>query len=1566
MMEGVTLSQQHNYQQQRRKYSNGRNNADQIDINSQRQQEQEDLAEDVNDIELGRAFDLNTLERRLSDCFGPLRNLFKGQYYCENQGPKFGNYGSFLPIREHNPQTPKEQNSSGQVHSYSSQPTASERAVEKSARLVITDGPRRRGSIACRNPSLNDNTLHGFTEENLALNDVKFDGILSVEKMTSNGVKLRFKFGSDIISHQKNTAISTGLGLKNSSSTSPEETLNKGQMVATGVDSPPDMSPLSIIQIMTSFEVPGGSLLSPLPKILMEGQGKEDLSSKVIKRTSGKSQVTEACLANSIGFECGKGIQAPIPKKDTTASIFESKKEQYSEFRGDKVKKVKTDTGTKFRVSKASDVLVSKDSSKLSMKELHQRKPEMGIAHDVETDIHRVRSLIPKEPNNLGNGKDFSACPSKIGSLETAAAKHPSMLSKTGKGSLSGGVKESHKIQREGQAIETRKENGHKDVANVRKINKSLKEVNKVGLSGANTYKEKNVLDDENKGVPKEMVLRRVDTHEKVVVNMEHVKDMDMENKKTNGINIYKKSMKEESKVVTKSKLKESLTEKSCASKGQKEQSKNNSKDLHGNSAKCTDEQFVCKKEINMAHCKESIKQARYKHFDREISNGIERGKRRDVANEHDLKKLELVSTIKAHVLKVDTQLLPQQSATQDPATNTSDFDDWVFCDACGKWRLRPIGLKISPLPKYWLCDMMFWLPGMNHCDVPEEETTKAVRDQNAISQTQILTETSQGMDTLPASVSTVILDPKSSNQFWPRSLQSSTKIGSNKKGVVQRSMPNVSGAVKFSDSFAGKDEHFPVKNKSDQYDRHMEREEGAVGFSHCEVGGKSNGVIKQKNKDKVKLKETSGGEACETEVGLTHTSNVKRKMDSELKKCKSAKKMKAKNNLVHDAKGVDSLPLKSKRTDHGFKIATNDELTKENGVESMNGVKFKDQQQVTKKRKFMERKEGKATHQGVLETNCMVDCEVGEEEGQPEPKRVKALKTGSIQPHASKGNKDEQEQKMKNVSSNVECMLHEIAEHSNQHSKEHGLMKMVSDHSEPLKKESSCWPPFLSSTSSSSKFSCYTKSLGTVPERQGSPLECSVSSLPVRDVKAEKPSLGRCRNARKGDLIDSCNLRFSSPKGGIIGDALSDDSGFIMCTKDPCKPLGTNEKSRVYKSTSNNSGGKDSKQFTSTKPRDSFVRKYKQGTFSSKDRMPRSCYLPEKERDSLCSLEERKAMAETDSIKDKSDTSTHSANRSEGRGDDSSVDIFLYKGNRVEGSLIGASSGESSIVRKQSDTSQKGTLCSQLKSPMWKGFIERDIERALVSSNREHQSRMANAALEEGRDLEQKADRLKSNGGDELEVIGFYFRASLKFLQSASILEPLSAGSVRHQENKSMALFTYSASLSEDCAKVYERNGNWAAATLAYQCTGVAHMHVVMAKTLSISRERQELKSAAVLVPTGESPRSSASDVDNLNSHALAVVNQEKGLASLHASGNYVIDTQHCQQYNRLLQFVDDTNAALAAFAKANCALAAASDSSYREHEISVVKKAVNLNFHNLDGLLNLAIPVMESASLC
>jgi len=156
------------------------------------------------------------------------------------------------------------------------------------------------------------------------------------------------------------------------------------------------------------------------------------------------------------------------------------------------------------------------------------------------------------------------------------------------------------------------------------------------------------------------------------------------------------------------------------------------------------------------------------------------------------------------------------------------------------------------------------------------------------------------------------------------------------------------------------------------------------------------------------------------------------------------------------------------------------------------------------------------------------------------------------------------------------------------------------------------------------------------------------------------------------------------------------------------------------------------------------------------------------------------------------------------------------------------------------------------------------------------------------------------------------------------------------------------------------------AASALAYKCMAVARMRVVLAKNVGIRRDQQELQVAFQMTPLGESPSSSASDVDNLNNHVLMekdpFINPVKGVGSLPSSGNHVTVARSHQLVSRLLQHTSDVNSALEAFAKANSAFAALRDSKYGAEEISALKKVIDFSFHDVDELLHLVLLAMKA----
>ncbi|KAG5591805.1 hypothetical protein H5410_042319 [Solanum commersonii] len=53
--------------------------------------------------------------------------------------------------------------------------------------------------------------------------------------------------------------------------------------------------------------------------------------------------------------------------------------------------------------------------------------------------------------------------------------------------------------------------------------------------------------------------------------------------------------------------------------------------------------------------------------------------------------------------------------------------EDWIRCSTCQKRRLLPYGTKPNQLSQSWVCTMLDWLPGMNFCDISEDDTTSAL-----------------------------------------------------------------------------------------------------------------------------------------------------------------------------------------------------------------------------------------------------------------------------------------------------------------------------------------------------------------------------------------------------------------------------------------------------------------------------------------------------------------------------------------------------------------------------------------------------------------------------------------------------------------------------------------------------------------------------------------------------------------------------------------------------------------------------------------------------------------------
>ncbi|KAK7396860.1 hypothetical protein VNO78_18022 [Psophocarpus tetragonolobus] len=277
----------------------------------------------------------------------------------------------------------------------------------------------------------------------------------------------------------------------------------------------------------------------------------------------------------------------------------------------------------------------------------------------------------------------------------------------------------------------------------------------------------------------------------------------------------------------------------------------------------------------------------------------------------------------------------------------------------------------------------------------------------------------------------------------------------------------------------------------------------------------------------------------------------------------------------------------------------------------------------------------------------------------------------------------------------------------------------------------------------------------------------------------------------------------------------------------------------------------------------------------------------------------------------------------------------------------------------------QNGNQQTGSRNPILNGHKSKELD-APSPVRRDSYTHAANNALKEAKDLKHLADRMKHSGSIG-ESTSLYFQAALKFLHGASLLESGSNDNTKHNEMiQSKQIYSSTAKLCEFCAYEYEKSKDMASAALAYKCMEVAYMRVVYSSHTSASRDRHDLQTALQMIPLGESPSSSASDVDNVNNSTAAdKVAVSKSVNSPQVAGNHVIAARNRPNIVRLLSFAQDVNFAMEASRKSHNAFAAANSSmgvGKNADGISSIKKALDFSFQDVEGLLHLVKVAVEA----
>ncbi|KAH0660382.1 hypothetical protein KY289_029130 [Solanum tuberosum] len=225
---------------------------------------------------------LSYIDEKLQDVLGHFQKDFEDGVSSENLGSKFGGYGSFLPTYQRSPswtctKTPLDAYNNNISISLSNlrpeggcQPSSASSSASLSGRPLASSAYSSTIVPALKAPAANGKT-------NSALQPTQDEDSTSrselVKKPTNlsdkKAPKLHARVGVKKLSTQKKAEIYSGLGLDVSPSSSLDDSPISSEGLSHDLKDSRYESPTSILQIMTSYPMHDGLLLSPLSDDLL-------------------------------------------------------------------------------------------------------------------------------------------------------------------------------------------------------------------------------------------------------------------------------------------------------------------------------------------------------------------------------------------------------------------------------------------------------------------------------------------------------------------------------------------------------------------------------------------------------------------------------------------------------------------------------------------------------------------------------------------------------------------------------------------------------------------------------------------------------------------------------------------------------------------------------------------------------------------------------------------------------------------------------------------------------------------------------------------------------------------------------------------------------------------------------------------------------------------------------------------------------------------------------------------------------------------------------------------------
>ncbi|KAL8121590.1 cysteine-tryptophan domain-containing zinc finger protein 3-like [Apium graveolens] len=624
--------------------------------------------------------DLSYIDEKLQNLLGHFQKYFEGGVIVEKQGAAFGGYGSFLPMHQRSPLVKSEPKTPQISQSYN--------RPRFPNNLHLEDAPKN-SLVPSKVPSFKDgntaSALHVHDQKSASLDgSTKLDpNLLHAQAATvparsdssskkpgdqtdKKRIRLRIKVRSDC-SAQKNAAIYSGLGLASPSSPVGNIPKDSGRDPSVSYTTPVK-SPSDILQYMTSFPDTGAMLLSPLgPRLLNLTAKKKHAKNKLyipIKVRQNDSVVLVDDPASKLVKDRKRKLVGGV------GTVEEANHGVGVNYVSNPISPARKQT--KFETTKRKQYI----SSDLKLKSLSSPACNSGESSNSVFRINQAKREAAKDvpPKKRIMKKDWVEDRIREESVKLMhgcdGPKYDQQESKSGLMRIPGqGTKSSEK----NLSDDFRGGRGKGDrVSTLSKDQLDVSMRKKDGKSNVNNHpKHKVGLSCARK---EEGKLGKIEDLRKLRL---YDKSKSKGRQSDHPITSHLTDARFRSGNILKSK---EMPQKNVAKLPA------GSKDMY---------ELRLQRSANKTYPLE-----RSSHGCMTKDRKIEKGKEKDVTD----------------------------NISQPDVQTSESVDEWVQCDSCDTWRLLPYGVKSEQLPENWLCRMLDWLPGMNRCDISEDETTNAVR----------------------------------------------------------------------------------------------------------------------------------------------------------------------------------------------------------------------------------------------------------------------------------------------------------------------------------------------------------------------------------------------------------------------------------------------------------------------------------------------------------------------------------------------------------------------------------------------------------------------------------------------------------------------------------------------------------------------------------------------------------------------------------------------------------------------------------------------------------------------